>query len=365
MRVKGGFSRAHSQKSLELYAREELGEKHFLYPFFEGEVDYKGEVIDKYKRIRLRNGGSDREAGFIRDELSQALFRQAGHADAQSHVPAAVFLNGEYYGVAWLKSPRTVNHLSRKYGGKSSGFEIVGGGDNRFIDSWWVGEERAVEDLFDVFELASGGLTDDERFAEFCDRVDLDGLIRYYAMQIYINNQDWPNHNIEMFRYFPTDEEKNDPALHEVLRDGKWRFWSHDIEAAWSIWDDGGNMARADTLRDILDGTHGYNGRHSSTFLYYLLEREDMRERFADTFEELIEGAFSPENVAAVLESLTESIQKEHEYALRMNLFVPDNLWWPSVESVEGSRFGITRFARKRPEVIRESVAGNLVGGWD
>ncbi|MCL1865856.1 MAG: CotH kinase family protein, partial [Oscillospiraceae bacterium] len=185
VRVKGGYSRAHPQKSLELYARDEYGKSTFAFPFFGDENSCDGNIMNKYKRIRLRNGGSDRFSGNIRDELSQSLFRQAGHLITQNHTPAAVFLNGEYYGVAWLKSPRTENHLRRKLGGETDNYEIISGGDNRLTDSWWLGEKRATDDINEVFQIAKMGFTGTQgqvRFEEFCKRVDLDSLVRYYAM---------------------------------------------------------------------------------------------------------------------------------------------------------------------------------------
>jgi len=367
MRVRGGFSRAaEPQKSLELFAREEYGDRNnFRFAFFDDEFTHDGQLIDRYRRVRLRNGGSDRNAGFIRDELSQTLFRQAGHTTTQSHAPAAVFLNGEYHGVAWLKTPRTENHLARIFGGDSSNFEIVDGGDNRLIASRWHGEPRAVEDMREVSALAMQGFVGtggDARLEEFAQRVDLDALIRYYAMQIYINNIDWPNHNIEMWRYFPTDEEKNDPNLHPYLRDGRWRVFAHDLEAAWSIWDDDNQMARDDTLYDILTGTNDrrWNSRQSSAFLYAIVGHSDTRAKLANTFIDLIDGAFAPDNVERTLDELISMFENEHNYAVRTLTINPANRFWPSVQSYRNSHDAIRRFAQIRPQTIHDSIRTNL-----
>ncbi|MCL2285886.1 MAG: CotH kinase family protein [Firmicutes bacterium] len=366
VRVRGGFSRAHPQKSLELFAREEYGDRNnFPFAFFTNEFTHDGRLIDRYRRVRLRNGGSDRNAGFIRDELSQTLFRQAGHSDTQTHRPAAVFLNGEYYGVAWLKTPRTPNHLRRRYGGVTANFEIVAGGDNRFIPSRWHGEYRASRDLLQVSELAMAGFVGEggqARFEEFSRRIDVDSLIRYYAMQIFINNYDWPNHNIEMWRYFPTEDELNDPYLHPYLHDGRWRVFAHDVESAWAMWDDYDRMAREDTLRDILTGENDrrWNSSHSSAFLYALLGREDTKAQFANTVVDLIEGAFATDNVIRVLDGLISQIQNELHQALRMDIFYPGNPWWPSTYSMGYSHEAIRRFARLRPDYMLASVYANL-----
>jgi hypothetical protein len=41
-----------------------------------------------------------------------------------------VFLNGGYYGMAFVKSPRTEDHWRRQYGGREAGFEHIGSNEN-------------------------------------------------------------------------------------------------------------------------------------------------------------------------------------------------------------------------------------------
>ncbi|MCL2188028.1 MAG: CotH kinase family protein [Defluviitaleaceae bacterium] len=365
IRVRGGFSRASEpQKSLELFAREEYGDRNnFAFAFFPDEFTHDGYLIDRYRRVRLRNGGSDRYPAFLRDELSQALFRQAGHSTTQTHRPAAVFLNGEYYGAAWLKTPRTENHLARIFGGNSSQFEIIGGGENRHT-SWWDGNAPAVEDFTQVHQLAVQGFTGtggEARFAQFQQRVDLPELIRYYAMQIYINNLDWPNNNIEFWRYFPTPEEANDSTLHPFLRDGRWRVFAHDLEASWGIWDNYNRRVHDDTLHYILTGSGpGWNWAGGSAILQAFVDREETRQMLAEAFEELINGAFAPHNVEYVLDSLIAQIQNEHEYMIKMDGIGVGNDWWPTPYSVAESRDAIRYFAHHRPQAVRDMVRRHL-----
>jgi hypothetical protein len=365
IRVRGGFSRAvEEQKSMELYAREEYGDRNnFRFSFFDNEIDFNGNIVDRYRRIRLRNGGSDRQAGFIRDELSQTLFRQAGHTTTQAHRPAAVFLNGDYYGVAWLKSPRTENHLARMFGGNSDQFDMVEGGDRR-DHSWWSGTHRAAGDFNAVHRLARSGFTGDNgesNFQEFSRRVCVDSLIRYYAMQIYINNLDWPNHNFELWRYFPTQEEMDDETLHPYLRDGKWRVFTHDLESAWAIWDNYDQTVLDDTMHDILTGTgNRWNSSQSSAFLHGFISRDDTRAHLANAFIDLIEGAFAPQNVIDTLNWLEAQIINEHTYALQMDYINPGEFWWPTTYTTTDSRDAIRRFAVDRPQVMLRSIEHNL-----
>ncbi|MCL1832024.1 MAG: CotH kinase family protein [Oscillospiraceae bacterium] len=359
MRVKGGWSRAAPQKSLELYARNSYsGTNVFNFAFFgEREVrELSDAPITKYRRIRLRNGGNDRDFATVRDELSATLFRQAGFPDTQSHTPCAIFLNGEYYGFSWLKSPRTPDHWQRRYGGKADRFELIEGGEGeqRENPEDWGGEPRAVEDWCDIVTtLVRKGLTDKTRWTEFCKRVDVDNAILYYALQIYINNNDWPGGNIEMWRYFPKEGETD---LHPYLADGRWRFIAYDIEFAWNLY--GRDMVSHNNIHSVLTGDGQMGGK--SEILEALLERKDMRKRFADTLVQLMEGAFAPDNVIQVLEELTQLNQAEVDMSIYANLYAPDNEHWPTRWSMADSQRDIRTFALQRPKYVQQFIYDTL-----
>ncbi|MDR0222484.1 MAG: CotH kinase family protein [Oscillospiraceae bacterium] len=351
-RVKGGWSRDHSQKSWQLYAKWKYGDAgKFKYPFFGAAYSSEGQLIAKYDVIRLRNNANDREFAAVRDELTQRLSREAGFPDTQSAVPAAVFLNGEYYGFAWLKDIYCNGYLELKYGGKKDNYQIIEknekGGD---------GEEKAVEDYARAYDLAESGLTDDEKFEEFASLVDIDNLMLYYAAQIYIDNKDWPNNNMRMWRYYPDEgEEVTNP-----YNDGKWRFLMYDAEFAWGLY---GRGYRDDTLNNVLTGKNHMGGQ--SALLSALTERPDMREKFANTMCDLIDGAFSPENASRVLGELIKESETELNYALDNGTIAPDNPWWPSRESFEDSRSQIRVFAEKRPGVMYKALRGSFGYGED
>jgi len=87
----------------------------------------------------------------------------------------------------------------------------------------------------------------------------------------------------------------------------------------------------------------------ASEILDEILNREDMRIRFAETLVELMEGAFRPANVLSELDALLALNTDEVDYALRANLFEPNNQHWPSRGSMTGSQNDIRTFARQRP----------------
>ncbi len=335
-RVAGAYSRSVSQKSWKLIARRmytpDTGMFHF--EFFDDATDSDGVLLTEYDRIVLRNGANDREFAGVRDELSATLAGQSGFPDVQAVAPAAVFLNGEYYGFAWLHQNFCKGYLESRYGGNKDNFQIVGKAEGSIDEE----ETPESEDYVKVLELAEGGLTDDKRFEEFCAQVDIDNYMHYLAMQLFIDNRDWPGNNYKAWRYVASEgEEVNSEYL-----DGKWRYLFYDAEFAWGLYSDGFRNA---TLSKILDGTHPSGG---SVIVTALMEREDMREKLANNICDLIGGAFSAENVLEVLQQKLDISDSEQFYALDRKVTSE----WANRDTFANSRQEIRAFAQHRPTII-------------
>lgn len=347
-RVVGGYSRAVDQKSWRLFARNAYSEGNgkFKYPFFTGDRDASGNFNTRYDRITLRNGANDREFAGLRDELTMRLASLAGFPDTQAVRPAAVFLNGSYYGFSWLHEAYSADYLEMMYGGNKDNFRIVGT-EELDVDSDDPEDEQAVADWQKVVALAEKDLTVDLYFNEFCSLVDIDDLMLYYAMQIYIDNKDWPGNNFKAWRYYPSEGEE---TTGEYL-DGKWRFLLFDAEYAWGLY---GNGYSDDTLRAVLTGKHMKGASH---ILAGLLNRQDMREKFANTICELQDGVFAPDNVNAVLDELCAESDNEQMYALKNGVISK----WANSYSFEDSRNQIRDFASYRSAIMNKSMM-NIFG---
>lgn len=103
--------------------------------------------------------------------------------------------------------------------------------------------------------------------------VDIDNYMHYLAMQLFIDNRDWPGNNYKAWRYVASDGEE----VTSKYQDGKWRYFFYDAEFAWGLYSDG--YANR-TLTKILNGTHPAGG---SVLISALMERADMRESWRTT----------------------------------------------------------------------------------
>jgi hypothetical protein len=167
---------------------------------------------------------------------------------------------------------------------------------------------------------------------------------------------------MEMWRYFPTAEEINDPNLHPYLRDGKWRWSPHDLEASWAPW--GHPPANINTIDNILNGNMPNNPQWQGTsaLLRAVLQRPEMRGRFANTLVDLIEGVCAPDNVNAVLSDLEGQIRNELRHAIGANVLWPVDQWnrppeyTVSESSIINSRRSIRTFADQRQNFMLDFI---------
>lgn len=338
VRLSGGYSRVPDQKSLRLIARKKYDPDNgkFKYAFFNGAETQDGVPVSEYDRIVLRNGANDREFAGVRDELSQKLAQDYGYPVTQHCTPAAVFLNGEYYGFSWVHENYNDDYLATYFGGNKENYEIISNTED--ADE---GSERALADYAKVYEYYEKDLTDDKTFAEFCELVDIDNFMQYYAMEVFIANKDWPGNNYKAFRYYPDDDEEA-----TGFRDGKWRFMFFDAEYAWSLYGDRPNQ---NTLRDLLDGSH-MSGE--SKALIALLARDDMKQKFAATMSDLVAYAFEENHINETLDELFEISDNEQFYALDNGI----TSTWANRGTFADSRQQIRDFASVR----RTSVFNNI-----
>lgn len=347
VRIVGGYSRVVDQKSLKLIARKEYDPENgkFKYAFFDDAVNENGEPIEEFDRIVLRNGANDREFAGVRDELSQQLAQDYGFPCVQNTTPCAVFLNGEYYGYSWLHENYNEDYLATQFGGNKEQYRII---ENIEVPEPEEGEEITPElqDYLDMCAYYDKDLTDDKVFEQLCGLVDIENLMQYYCMQVFIANRDWPGNNFKAYRYYPAEGEE----ITSEHMDGKWRFLFFDAEFGWGLY---GNGYTDRTLRDLLNGTHMSGG---SKALAALLQREDMRQLYANTMCDLMAYAFEEEHINEVLDDLIEISDPEQMYALRLGI----TSTWAREQNFAESRQQIRDFAQNRRRVVITDMVSKL-----
>ncbi len=343
VRVAGAYSRSARLKSLKLFARKDYEEVNyrFDYPFY-GDLytlDGTGRLRLDFKRVLLRSTGNDLGGGQIKDELNQTAAAMAGFAMSQAVRPCSVYLNGEYYGSMWMHDVVSDDFFVENYGEYPGIMGIVSGPemskpDVRYeIDS--MEEDQFMYDdwnnMYNKYKIAD--MTDEAVYEEFCQIFDVDDYLFYYAINTYLNNNDWPYNNHKAYRYYAAEGEEYQPG---TVFDGRWRFILHDVDNTRGS---SGNLLNA----DLLSATAA---RRSELF-QALMKRQDCVDTFVEYLIELMNGAFSYENYCYLIDVMHESRKAEAEMYTTTSRFAVNNM-----QNIEAALENLRSYAKSRPNAL-------------
>ena len=328
IRIAGSFGRGRAQKGFNVIARKEYGKGSMEYPFFENRP------YTEYKAVVLRAGAQDQNRSKIRDELASGLLEGTDiNILYQAYRPTVLYLNGEYWGVYFMKEKRnrffvaqhenTENNVDLAIG---KGFKQRSYGDN----SDWV----SLYEYATTHDLSSA-----EAYNYVAERMDVDSFRDYMIAEIYNGNTDTYN-----FQYYR-------------LKGGKWKFIFYDF--CWGFQSPGHEtlaFRMGKTPSDVC----------SAKLFAAMLQNKGWRDSFCRRFGELLNTAFAPERVSALIEELygyvEPEIKRERE-KFNKDTFMGVKQPNTNLGTYEGFQSEISKlkdFAQRRPEELKRQLQSNL-----
>lgn len=328
IRIAGSFGRGRAQKGFNVIARKEYGKGSMEYPFFENRP------YTEYKAVVLRAGAQDQNRSKIRDELASGLLEGTDiNILYQAYRPTVLYLNGEYWGVYFMKEKRnrffvaqhenTENNVDLAIG---KGFKQRSYGDN----SDWV----SLYEYATTHDLSSA-----EAYNYVAERMDVDSFRDYMIAEIYNGNTDTYN-----FQYYR-------------LKGGKWKFIFYDF--CWGFQSPGHEtlaFRMGKTPSDVC----------SAKLFAAMLQNKGWRDSFCRRFGELLNTAFAPERVSALIDELygyvEPEIKRERE-KFNKDTFMGVKQPNTNLGTYEGFQSEISKlkdFAQRRPEELKRQLQSNL-----
>lgn len=343
MRIKGGATRNHNQKSLRLIAREEYGQKNVKYELYPDNLQANGEVVDKYKSFTLRNGGNDDEIGKIRDPFITNL-ADGLRFETAANQPCLAFLNGEYWGLYTLNEEYTDNYIQYHYGIDNENVIMVK--CNELAEGKEDGDFKLYTQMFDF--IAYADMSRQVNYDKACTMLDMGSFADYCAVQLYVANQDGPfqNNNWQMWRV-----RKPETRTHPYA-DGKWRMTLYDTDYSSGIYESGGNGGW-DNLTPVLEDS-AY-GRHPALLFKSLSKHPDFRQQFILACCDVRNLYFSRSRTQELLEQMTAEYHPYRpDHLLR---FGPSWTLWDPEEFSRNSLNEISTFFTVRyqrfPDILK------------
>ncbi|TNF07929.1 MAG: hypothetical protein EP317_03945 [Bacillota bacterium] len=340
IRVHGGLSRKYPIKSYRLYARSEYDETtYFNYSFFEDQD------IDRFKRIVLRGGGQTYEYSFIGEATAQGLLKTMD-LEMQYSSPVILFMNGEYFGIRNIRDRFDDWYLEIKYDVPRENVTILTG-----HGSVADGNPSGQAHYLDMYRYILRNSMATKRHYDYINtQMDIDNFIDYYAAELYFANVDWPQNNIQYWRY-------NTPysSVKEKGQDGRWRWMVYDVDAGFGAsW--GGYYPEYNSFERIT----GDSWKTGQMFTK-LLNNEGFKLQFINRMMDLLNSNFSSSYASSYAQSMIDL------YAPEMQEHI-DYYGYPSTYNSWISYTNrMKTFALNRPTYLREHMQEyfNLEGMYE
>lgn len=288
MRIMGGSSRTSVQKSLKFYARSNYGDSKIhckLIPNLHKEID-NTKNIKKFDTFVLRNGGTDYYGMKFRDAFIQTLISDRD-VSRQSSTPVVAFLNGEYLGVYNLQEDYSDYYIQSHYDVPKEDVVMIKCNE---IEEGTDEDYQLYQELLNF--VNNQDLSQDEVYQEFCNMVDIQSLIDYFAFECYIDNEDW----IDMDNNFRLWRSRT--VTDKPYQDGKWRWAVYDTEYSMGVFDSG--YYTENTLNNLIDAK---NKDGVNIFVKPLLKNEDFKRQFVNSFLDIMNVNFEKNHACDVLDT--------------------------------------------------------------
>ncbi len=313
----GQYARGLPQKGLALILREQYGANEVSYPFF------SDNDVASYKSLLLRPEGQDWNRAKMRDVLIPALIKNTfmTSVDYMDFTPVALYINGDYWGLYYLREKLNENYISYKYGYEKGSIDLVKG--QSMVQA---GSKADYKSLMNW--LGNHSLKGSKNYEYFCSKVDIDSFIQFWIVQTFVGNYD--TGNIRCYKG----------------EDGKWRWMLYDFDWAFTA-----NFVTKDTIyAHMLDPLgHGAGNNMSNLMSRRLMENSGFRKKFATEYIRALKYVFNTERANSIIDELQATIKSEipRQYAR-----------WdaPSVRSQQRNVKAIKTFIANRQSVIKKLI---------
>ena len=298
LKIFGGFSRANGKKSLACMFRGKYGASSLDYALF-GE-----EGINNFQSFVLRAGGQDAYTSKIRDEMITSLAVQHLNVYVQRYRPVALYLNGEYWGIYFIREKLTDQYVAGNFG--------VNAEDVTLSD--WTGGDCPQYKALQNYAL-NNDLSQDKHYQYICSQINVDNYIDYMITQMWIANTDLGN--VKFFR-------------------------TPDMSWQWALYDTDLSFRRVDHKSVTIMMTRNIYKRdfRSATLLIRLMKNKDFKAKFLSRVAWAVNNVWNEESVVAQIDKVQAQVQGDMAKECAR--------WGGNVSKWESNVQALRSFAKKR-----------------
>ena len=287
LKIKGYCSRIKPMKSFGLYFRGEYGNPILNYPVF------KNLNVSSYKRLFLRNAGSDFGYTHIKDISVVSIVKDYANFEYQEYNQCVVYLNNEYWGIYNLREMITPHYFQYHFGIPKDNIDLLEGSELTPI-----ADDGSIDDYINnvVSFIQTHDLSNDNHYEHIANTIDVNSYIDYIIVNTYIGNWDWPHRNIKWWR-----DRTNDNS--------KWRWILFDTDAGF-------NLKRVENvwIGDLFGDASAFHNDDGSFYLFnHLIKNRGFKQLFLNQYLYYIEHVFSQDRVRSLIKMNMATISPEYD----------------------------------------------------
>ncbi len=276
----GNYSRAHPQKSIEIRLSGRYGLASITYPL----IPDKG-FINSTSDIILRNSGTDFNIVHFRDAFMERVLKKT-HTGYIGAEPAALFLNGAFWGVYTIHENHDQHWMENNFGYKENEIDYM-----KEYGSIIEAKAGTTNYFFDTYNYIINADSSTNGFYQYVDSTwDLKNVLDYWAAETYYNNGDWIGdwtNNIKIWR--------------PLASGGKMRYLVYDL-------DFGLGYDANFTENRLQKALHPTAICYSSNLFNGFLRNARIRKEFINRYADLINTVFLPSQMLPIMHQFQDSM---------------------------------------------------------
>lgn len=323
LKLFGGSTRYYKKKSYEIKFKKVYGDAHLNYPVFD--------TVDSsvYESLVLRTGSQDEFAAnydegsegrtLIRDIVGTSLMGEHTNVDVQAYKPVALYINGSYWGLYFIREKVDEHFISNHYNVKTTDKDT----DILRIDGEVkTGSNSKYNEMMRF--INNNSLSNSNNYKKVKEQIDIENLCDFWIAEIWANNYDIVN-----TRYFRNNKIDN----------GKWKFIYYDLDSGF-YHETGYGFNYYTRSQGI-----GY-GYFSTALLRNLMKSSEFKKTFLERMSYNLKNTWSAKNWEKKVDQVVKEITADE---MKRNL----NEWGTmSYSKWETHVKDLRAFARKRNKAI-------------
>ncbi|MBR5289057.1 MAG: CotH kinase family protein [Clostridia bacterium] len=277
LKIHGQGSRQLDKKSFSVRFRSKYGTGRLEYPLFENST------VTFFNALVLRCGSEDANRAFLRDEFLTSLTAETmPEVLYQNNRPVNLFIDGEYFGVYYIRERVTDAFAASHLGGDEEDIDMIKG--------WSIGEHGSRDDWMALMRYCrKHDLSVQENFDYVASQISLESFMDYYIARAYTGDRDYAN-----IRHVRSN-----------AGDGLWRIVNFDLD-----WGFGTQPASLTQMIGKVTDESALN----TVIINALLKNADFKDQMIKRLVWHLNNTYAPERVLAHLESMVAEVEHDLVY---------------------------------------------------